>query len=587
MKPTTPPARPGIAAVWQQRPLYIQAGWMSLISGTLLLASSWYMFEVYGRVLDSRSLRTLLMLLLCVLGIYLVATLLEYVRARILNRAAAAVDAELRMQVFNAAFDATLRRAPGGTPQAFTDLRTLREFISSPAVTAALDIPAALLFLALMFAISFWLGVMAALGGLVQSLLLLSTERRTLPPLVEAATASNAAMQYAGSTLRNAPVIEAMGMLDHIHGRWLTRQRRFLALQTNASDNATSTASVAKSVQTMQGSLLLGGACLLLLEGQLPGGGSMMIVASILGGRVLAPLSQLINNWRTVVGARDAYARIAALLSQHVPRPKGMPLPPPKGVLTVEAVTAGAGPQAPAILRNVSFGLRPGDAVCVIGPAAAGKTTLARVLIGVWPAMAGKVRLDGVDVHGWTKDELGPHVGYVPQAVELFDGTIAENIARFGKVDLELVRKAADAVGLTETIEAMSAGFDTPIGDEGAILSGGQRQRLALARAVYGDPTFLVLDEPNSSLDEAGDKALQQMIASARERAATVVVISHRMSILPVVNKLLVLREGQVAMFGGRDEVLQALKKAADEARQATRQLAPGSPPATPRKGVA
>jgi ATP-binding cassette subfamily C exporter for protease/lipase len=582
-----PKKPPSLEAVWAQRPAFVQAGWLSLISGVILLAPSWFMFEVYGRVLNSRNVKTLGMLLLCVIGIYLVIALLDYVRARVLNQAANQIDEDLRKPVFGAVFEANLRRAPGGTTQVFGDLRTLREFIPSQFVTASMDAPSALVFLALLYALSPWLGTLALLGAFIQVTLAWITERKTMPLLTEASVASSSAMTYASSSLRNAPVIEAMGMVDAVHDRWQSRQRRFLGLQSAASDHAGVTTSLAKLVQTMQGSLLLGAACLLILQNDLWGGSSMMIISSILGARVLAPLSQIVTQWRSLVTVRDAYRRLAQILRQFPEKSTGMSLPAPQGVLTVEGVIAGAAGSNVPILRNVNFALRPGEVVAVIGPAAAGKTTLARLLVGMWPASTGKVRLDGADVHSWNKEELGPHVGYLPQSVELFDGTVAENIARFGKVDIDRVRAAAEQAGVLEAIEAMPQGFDTAIGDDGAVLSGGQRQRIGLARAVYGDPRLLVLDEPNSSLDEAGEEALLKLLQAAAARGATVVVITHRTNILAAVSKLLVLRDGQVAAFGPRDEVVAALKKAAEQAAGAKDALKkPGQVPAQMKRGT-
>ncbi|MBI5259523.1 MAG: type I secretion system permease/ATPase [Burkholderiales bacterium] len=567
-------AAPIREALLSQRRLYVHAAWISLVTGLLGLAPSWYMFEVYGRVLNSRNVTTLNMLLLMVVGVYIVMELLELVRGRLLYRAGEAVDRQLRARLFDVVFDANLRKLPGGTTQPFNDLKTLRDFLSTPAVTSVMDIPAALICLVLLFLMSPWLGVMALIGALLQVGLAVMTERRTMPLLTGAMTASIQAQSYAGSSLRNAQVIESMGMLGQIHRRWMRMQRSFLAKQAEASDYGGISATAAKLIQSMQGSLLLGAACLLVLENSLWGGGGMMIVASILGGRVLAPLAQLVAQWRLVVGVRDAHGRLNQLFLKASQPVAGMPLPPPKGALSVESVVAGAPGSPLPILRGVQFAARPGEVVGVIGPSAAGKSTLARLLVGIWPAASGKVRLDGADVYAWNKAELGPHIGYLPQFIELFDGTVAENIARFGTVDMAQVRLATDQVGLTDTIEALPQGFDTRIGDEGAVLSGGQRQRLGLARAVYGNPSFVVLDEPNSNLDEAGEKALLLLLQGLKARGATAVVITHRTTLLSAVDKLLVLNEGQTAAFGPRDDVLAALKKANEQARA---QLAPAA----------
>jgi ATP-binding cassette subfamily C exporter for protease/lipase len=303
----------------------------------------------------------------------------------------------------------------------------------------------------------------------------------------------------------------------------------------------------------------------LTLKNELNGGGAMMVVASIIGARVLAPLVQMVSQWRQAVNAREAWIRLDHLLSTfHLENP-AMPLPAPRGVLTVEQLVAGA-PIVPGrppipILRGVQFALQPGELLAVIGPSAAGKTTLARLLLGLWPAISGKVRLDGADVQAWNKTELGPHLGYLPQGVELFEGSIAENIGRFGVQDRSAVQEAATAVGLHEFISGLPKGYDTPVGRDGAMLSGGQRQRVALARALYGRPALVVLDEPNSNLDEAGDAALAVAMQSLKARGATVVVMTHRSSILSVTDKILLLNDGVQQAFGPRDEVLAALQK--------------------------
>jgi ATP-binding cassette subfamily C exporter for protease/lipase len=284
----------------------------------------------------------------------------------------------------------------------------------------------------------------------------------------------------------------------------------------------------------------------------------------------------MVTQWRSVVNVRESWTRLNALLRMLPQQPPAMALPPPRGVLTVEQLVAGApvppGQPSVAILKGVQFMLSPGELLAVIGPSAAGKTTLARLLVGLWPAAGGKVRLDGVDVHTWNKTELGPHVGYLPQGVELFEGTVAENVARFGELDMARVQAAAQEVGMHEFILALPQGYDTPVGRDGAVLSGGQRQRVALARALYGEPALVVLDEPNSSLDEAGDAALSRALQSLKNRGATVVVMTHRASVLAVTDKILMLADGALQAFGPRDDVLAALQKAQQDQAQAQAQ---------------
>jgi ATP-binding cassette, subfamily C, bacterial exporter for protease/lipase len=553
------------------RPYFLRALWFSVVSGVLVLAPSAFMLEVYDRVVNSRNHLTLTMLVLAVLGAYVVMELLDWARSQILFAAGAALDARLGDRIFVAMFKANLRRIQGGTTQAMTDLRTLRDFLQSPVVPSLMEAPVALTYAVLIFAMSPILGWAAVVGAMVQTFVGWMNERSTQPPLVAANKSAFAAQQYADGTLRNAQVIEAMGMQQDIHGRWAEKQREFLRLQATASDSAGGYQALARFLQIFMGSLLMGLGAWLLLSNDLNGGSGMMIIASILGGRMLAPLVQIVTQWRSVVGARDSWGRLSRLL-EEVPAPaESMPLPPPRGLLQVENVLASAPGSTVAILRGVAFSLQPGEVAAVVGPSACGKTTLARLLVGIWPSATGKVRLDGADVYGWDKAELGPNVGYLPQDVELFEGTFAENIARFGDVEPAKVEAAARSVGLHEFIMSLPKGYDSPVGRDGAMLSGGQRQRVALARALYGDPVFVVLDEPNSSLDEAGDAALAAAILALKARGTTFVVMTHRTSILPVVDKMLVLRDGQVQAFGPRDEVMSALHKAAQGQGQGQR----------------
>jgi len=555
-------------AVAALKPYFKRAAGFSFFASLLILAPSGYMLEVYDRVVNSRSHMTLAMLTVLVLAAFVLMELLEWVRAEILHEAALHFDKKLSGRVFSAIFEANLKRLPGGTAQPMADFRSVRDFLHAPVLPALMEAPVALIFLVLIFAISPLLGWSAVVAAMVQTFVGWLNERSTQPPLLAANRSAAAAQQYADGTLRNAQVIESMGMLRDIHHRWIDKQREFLGLQATASDHAGFYQAISKFLQNTVSSMLLGLGAWLMLRNELNGGASAMIVASILGGRVLAPLVQIVTQWQTVVNVRGAYSRLDNLLTAVPPRQPNMALPAPQGQLRVENLLASApGSQVP-ILKGVSFALQPGEVLAVVGPSASGKTTLARLLVGIWPALNGKVRLDGVDVYSWNKVELGPHMGYLPQGVELFDGSVADNIARFGDIDMAKVEAAARAVGLHEFILALPQGYDSPVGREGAMLSGGQRQRVALARALYGNPAFVVLDEPNSSLDEQGDAALAAAISQLKARGTTFVVMTHRTSVLGVSDKLLVLRDGQTQAFGPRDEVLKALNEAAAQARQ-------------------
>ena len=565
-------------AILGLKPYFVRAAGFSVVASLLVLAPSGYMLEVYDRVVNSRNHMTLTMLTLLVLSAYVLMEVLEWVRAEIMHEASLQLDKKLSSRVFLTIFEANLKRLPGGTAQPMNDFRTVRDFLFAPVVLAIMEVPVALTFLILIYAISPVLGWTAVAAAVVQTFVGWLNERSTQPPLLAANRNAIAAQQYADGTLRNAQVIESMGMLRDVHQRWIVKQREFLGLQAQASGQAGFYQAVSKFLQNTVSSGLLGLGAWLLLRNELAGGSAYMIIGSILGGRVLAPLIQVVTQWQSLVNARDAYSRLDQLLAALPERPPGMPLPAPQGQLLVENLMAAApGTQVP-ILKGLNFALQPGEVLAVVGPSASGKTTLARLLVGIWPALGGKVRLDGADVYTWSKDELGPHVGYLPQGVELFDGTVADNIARFGDVDMARVEAAARTVGLHEFILSLPQGYESPVGRDGAKLSGGQRQRIALARALYDKPTFVVLDEPNSSLDEQGDAALADAISRMAARGTTFVVMTHRTSVLAVAHKILVLRDGQAQAFGPRDDVLKALNEAAAKARQGAMVVPAASP---------
>lgn len=545
-----------------QTPAIRRAFVFAVLAGLLALAPTVYMFEVYGRVVDSRNPVTLAMLTLMALMALAVMEVLEWARAETLREAGSAFDAQLAPRVFEATHTAHLKigQTLGGQPLA--DLRTLRDTFHGSALAAALESPIALVALVILFLIQPVLGWVALALAMGQGLLSWLNERGTAEPLARANQADIQARANVDGTLRHADVVAALGMAPDMKARWLRLHREMLALQALASDNAGLYQALGRGLQTTLSTALLGLGAWLLLRDELPGGGGILIVCSVLGARVLSPLVLLVSQWRNVVQARLAWQRLCQLLERMPACKPAMSLPAPRGHLAVEGLTAAASAGGPPMLRHIAFGLQPGEVLAVIGPSASGKTTLARMLVGLWPPLAGNVRLDGANVCAWNKAELGPHLGYLPQSVDLLTGTLAENIARFGEPDTAKLHEAAHAVGLHDWIVALPQGYDTPLGDEGVMLSGGQRQRVALARALYGAPAFVVLDEPNASLDEAGNLALAQAIAHTKARGATVVVMTHLPSVLAVADKALVLHGGAQRAFGPRDDVLAALQKA-------------------------
>ena len=545
-------------ALLDASPYFKRVVLFSFITTFLVLAPSVYMLEVYDRVVNSRSLSTLFMLTILVVMAYIILEMLEWVRGQVMHHAGRELDRRIREPLFAAMFAAKLGGSKGSALQALRDLKTIVDFISSRTLLSIIDAPLALLILILIFLIRPELGWFALFGAVLLFGIGLLNEKRIRGPFMMANQSSFAAQTYAREVIRNAQVIESMGMLDRIHQRWLKSQSGAVNNQSTASAYAGTNAAVSKLIQTLQGSLLLGFGAWFAIRGEL--GGGLMIVASILGGRVLSPLVQVIVAWRQVLGARSAYDRVNNLLLSFPEQEEKMKLPPPKGLLTVEGLVAGPPQTSVQILKGISFKLPPGGSLAIVGPSASGKTTLARLLVGVWPPMMGKVRLDGSDIMTWNKEELGPHVGYLPQNIELFDGTLAENIARFGVVDENMVREACRMAGLESLVESLPDGYDTRIGDDGAFLSGGQRQRVALARAVYGNPKYIVLDEPDSSLDEDGDAALLKAVSELKERRTTLIIITHRKSMLGMLDNMLVLVDGKIHKSGPRDEVLAALQ---------------------------
>ncbi len=534
-------------------------GVFSAVINMLMLMPAIYMLQLYDSVLTSRNEMTLLMLTLIMLGAYVFMGALEYVRSFVLIRVGAQLDMKLNRRVYTAAFEQSLKQGDGNAGQALKDLTNLRQFLTGNALFAFFDAPWFPIYLFVIFMFHPGLGVFALCGTAILITLAYINEKVSHKPLAEANSMAIASTNIASNNLRNAEVIEAMGMLPNIQSRWYKLHSRFLNLQAEASEKAGIVTALSKSFTVALQSLMLGLGALLVLDNSITPG--MMIAGSILLGRAIAPVQLLISVWKQIGSTRSAYERLTKLLEQNPAREAGMALPKPKGVIAVENVTAiPPGGKVP-VIKGLSFSLAAGEVLGIIGPSGSGKSTLARLLVGVWPAAAGKVRLDGADVYLWNKDELGPHIGYLPQDIELFAGTVSENIARFGEISADKVILAAKRAGVHEMILNMPEGYDTHLGDGGAGLSGGQKQRLGLARTMYDDPSLIVLDEPNSNLDDVGEQALLAALIDLRKRGKTIVLITHRTSIISVTSKLLLLQDGTAKMFGPTNQVIEKLTK--------------------------
>lgn len=545
-------------------------GVFSAIINLLMLTPSLYMLQVYDRVLQSRNEITLLMLTLMMLGGYLFMSALELVRSFVLVRVGAQLDMKLNKRVYTAAFEQNLKRGGGNAGQALQDLTNIRQFLTGNALFAFFDAPWFPIYLVVIFLFEPTLGIFAVVSTAILIVLAVVNEKVSKKPLAEANTMAITSSNLATNNLRNAEVIESMGMLPNLMHRWFKLHGRFLQLQGEASEKAGVVSAATKFVQTAVQSLVLGLGALLAIEGKISPG--MMIAASILLGKALGPVQMVISVWKSWASTRSAYGRLTDLLAANPPRQTGMSLPKPQGMVTVEQVMAAPPGGQVAVIKGLSFAIQPGDALGIIGPSGCGKSTLARLLVGIWPAAAGKVRLDGADIYQWNKDELGPHIGYLPQDIELFAGTVSENIARFGEIDSDKVIEAAKRAGVHDMILHFPKGYDTLLGDGGAGLSGGQKQRIGLARAMYGDPSLIVLDEPNSNLDDVGEQALVAAVLDMRRRGKTIVLITHRTNIIGAANKLLLLRDGVAQMFGPTDQVLNAIAQANQQQAQQAQQ---------------
>jgi ATP-binding cassette subfamily C protein len=559
---TKTPVHPDLAeALRECRRAFRSVALFSGMVNLLMLAGPLYMLQVYDRVLSSRSVPTLIALSVFLVGAYAFQGVLDLIRSRVVVRSAAVLDQRLALAVHSAVIRLSVAsRHPGDGPQPVRDLDAIRGFLTGAGPIAIVDLPWVPVFLTICFLIHPWLGVASTIGAVTLFTMTLLTERASRAPAKALAQDAGRRSIMVEAQRRGGETIMAMGMAGALGQRWAGVNNRYIAATASLSDVAGGFGSASKVLRLLLQSVILGLGAYLVIRQEMTAGA--MVAASIMMGRALAPIETAIANWRAFIGARQAITRLSEALTRAAPKREVTSLPRPARSLEVEHVVMVAPGGTKPVVANVRFALKAGQAVGIIGPSGAGKTSLVRALVGIWRPAKGCVRLDGAALDQWDLDQLGQHVGFISQTVELFDGTISENIARMNvKPDADAVLRAAKAAGAHELILRLPNGYDTPIGEGGEALSGGQRQRIALARALYGDPFLIVLDEPNSNLDNEGEMALRQAIANLKTRGAIVVLIAHRPSVLAVCDHILVLANGEQKDFGSRDEIMQKMTR--------------------------
>ena len=541
------------------RPLLGYLALFSFFINLLFLVPAIFTMQVFDRVIPSNSSETLIVLVAGTVVALLILLLLDYLRNRLQNVLGNLVEERLSPQVVKAIVAKAARKLQGGGTEGIRDVTALRSVFTANGLVALFDAPWVVIYVAVIWLFHPILGMGAAFAALLMLALAWLNDRVSREALEGLQKEGRRATQYVESSLRNAEVLQALGMTEPLLARWRTLQNRVTALQTRASRSSVAFTATTRTLrQAIQIAILGLGAYLVLSQRASPG---IMIATTILLGRAVQPVEQLVSSWRTLTDGRAAYRRLQELSKDFDEDKPHLSMPRPEGHLAVEGVSYRAPGSDKVILFSVAFGLAPGEALAVIGPSAAGKSTLARLITGVWAPTTGTVRLDGVDVAYWPRDDLGAWIGYVPQDVELFDGTVADNIARLGEVDSEAVVTAGKRANAHEMILTLPQGYDTPVGEHGARLSPGQRQRIALARALYGDPRLVILDEPNSNLDGAGEIALAKALSGLRSEGVTSVIVTHRPSLIAHVDKILVLDAGRIKQFGPASEVMKETQR--------------------------
>ncbi len=542
---------------------FLWVGLFSLLANLLMLSPTLYMLQVYDRVLLSQSELTLLFLTLIIIVFFAVMAFAEWLRSRLLVRAGMKLDQELNTRIFNASFEAYLRRSQQNPTEAFTNLTNLRQFLTGNGIIAFFDAPWTPIYILVTFMLHPLLGCLSILFAGIQLWLAFWAHRNSHDAMNAQTQAESKSRAYLQSKLKNAEPVEAMGMLKNLRARWLRLHQEQQQKIEEVSNRQHRQQAIVKFIRYSMQSLTLGAAALLVVQGELTGGA--MIAANVLMSRALQPLDLIVGSWRGLIQAKEAFEGLESILKTYPEQDRSAQYPVPKGNVTLKKLIAYKADKESQILKNLNADFKAGQVTAIIGPSGSGKSTLARCLVGIWPDTGGSVLLDKTPIEHWDRIQLGPNIGYLPQDIELFDGTVAENIARFYEVDSDLVIEAAKKAGIHEMILRFPKGYDTPIGDGGSQLSGGQRQRLGLARAMYGNPQLIVLDEPNANLDDLGERALVAAIQDLKSRGKTVFLITHRLNILGVADHLLVMRDGKIDHYGLRDDVLGELQKKAQK----------------------
>jgi ATP-binding cassette subfamily C exporter for protease/lipase len=522
-----------------------------------------YTYQVYGRVMISQNEATLWLLTLITIFVFFVSSTIDDLRARILINYGVALDQRVSGRIFSGLFDAVVRGDASQRSQALRDLDTFRQTLTGVAAAAFFDLPWIPVFVLVLFLINFALGVTALAGGLVLLGLALAQERAIRPASREASDAAIRSYAFTEAALRNGEVVRAMGMLPTLGAAWARHRAITIERGAVAAEQSNLYTDIIKAVRMAIQVLVIAIGTYLILQGKMQSG--MIFANMILVSRALQPIERIVAAWEPLNNMARSHARLNELLQKAEPPVLATALPRPTGRLSVEGVNFAPHGANKLVLGNINFRIEPGEMLGIIGPSGAGKSTLARLLVGIWRPVNGAVRLDGADVFTWDRADFGRYVGYLPQDTELFAGTIRDNIARFreGVSDEEVVR-AATLAGVHELVLRMPKGYDTDVGEGGVVLSAGQRQRIGLARTMLGDPAFIVLDEPNASLDAEGEEALMRAMEAMKAKGGTVVVISHKPGIFRSADKLLVLREGRIDLFGPKDQVMARLMKPAE-----------------------